>query len=74
MSRAVTDGRGAALIVAADREDRRVLFDALDAQAFEAIYSARDVESTDDRAVVEATRSEERRVVKECRSRWSPYH
>ncbi len=43
MSRAVTDGRGAALIVAADREDRRVLFDALDAQAFEAIYSARDV-------------------------------
>ena len=24
--------------------------------------------------VVEATRSEERRVGKECRSRWSPYH
>ena len=23
---------------------------------------------------VEATRSEERRVGKECRSRWSPYH
>src|SRR5882762_10666270 len=25
-------------------------------------------------AVAEATRSEERRVGKECRSRWSPYH
>ena len=24
--------------------------------------------------VVDATRSEERRVGKECRSRWSPYH
>ena len=35
--------RGAALIVAADREDRRVLFDALDAQGFDAIYSARDL-------------------------------
>ncbi|HEY0179054.1 MAG TPA: EAL domain-containing protein [Dokdonella sp.] len=34
--------RGAALIVASDREDRRVLFDALDAQGFDAIYSARD--------------------------------
>jgi diguanylate cyclase (GGDEF)-like protein/PAS domain S-box-containing protein len=35
--------RGAALIVAADRDDRRVLFDALDAQTFEAIYSAKDI-------------------------------
>ena len=25
-------------------------------------------------AVEESTRSEERRVGKECRSRWSPYH
>ena len=25
-------------------------------------------------AVVEVLRSEERRVGKECRSRWSPYH
>ena len=25
-------------------------------------------------AIVDATRSEERRVGKECRSRWSPYH
>ena len=29
---------------------------------------------TDDRAVPAARRSEERRVGKECRSRWSPYH
>ena len=35
--------RGAALIVAADREDRRVLFDAFDAQGFEAIYSAKNL-------------------------------
>ena len=25
-------------------------------------------------ALIEETRSEERRVGKECRSRWSPYH
>ncbi len=43
MSVITTDARGAALIVAADRDDRRVLFDALDAQAFEAIYSAKDI-------------------------------
>jgi len=36
--------RGAALIVASDRNDRRILFDALDAQGFDAIYSARGVE------------------------------
>ncbi|MFI4969198.1 MAG: EAL domain-containing protein [Lysobacterales bacterium] len=35
--------RGAALIVAADRDDRRVLFDALDLQGFDAIYSAKDL-------------------------------
>lgn len=34
---------GAALILATGREDRRVLFDALDAQGFEAIYSAKDL-------------------------------
>jgi diguanylate cyclase (GGDEF)-like protein len=37
------DSHGTALIVAAGREDRRVLFDVLDAHAFEAIYSARDL-------------------------------
>ncbi|MBA8883224.1 EAL domain-containing protein [Dokdonella fugitiva] len=43
MNSPVVEARGGALIVAADREDRRVLFDALDAQAFEEIYSARDI-------------------------------
>ena len=36
-----------------------------------------DVELTihvEDGAIVEDGRSEERRVGKECRSRWSPYH
>jgi diguanylate cyclase (GGDEF)-like protein len=37
------DGRGSVLIVATDRDDRRVLFDALDAQEFDAIYTAKDV-------------------------------
>ncbi len=43
MNAQVEEARGAALIVAADREDRRVLFDALDAQQFEEIYSAKDI-------------------------------
>ena len=30
--------------------------------------------TADDRAEIIAERSEERRVGKECRSRWSPYH
>jgi diguanylate cyclase (GGDEF)-like protein/PAS domain S-box-containing protein len=37
------DDSGAVLVVASDREDRRLLFDALDAQGFDAIYSARDL-------------------------------
>ena len=37
------EGRGSVLIVATDRDDRRVLFDALDAQEFDAIYTAKDV-------------------------------
>ena len=40
---AVTNHCGTALIVAADRDDRRILFDALDAQGFDAIYSAKDL-------------------------------
>lgn len=39
---ATSDSLGSVLIIAADREDRRVLFDTLDAQGFDAIYSARD--------------------------------
>jgi len=38
-----SDGRGSVLIVATDRDDRRVLFDALDSQEFDAIYTAKDV-------------------------------
>ncbi|MEZ5462176.1 EAL domain-containing protein [Dokdonella sp.] len=34
---------GAVLIVATDRDDRRILFDALDAQEFDAIYTAKDI-------------------------------
>ena len=34
----------------------------------------KDVTITDVKAQLERTRSEERRVGKECRSRWSPYH
>ncbi|MGN6519214.1 MAG: EAL domain-containing protein [Dokdonella sp.] len=44
MNNPAAEARGGALIVAADRDDRRVLFDALDAQAFEEIYSAKDIE------------------------------
>lgn len=39
----VERGNGAVLIVATDRDDRRILFDALDAQEFEAIYTAKDI-------------------------------
>ncbi len=38
-----SEGRGSVLIVATDRDDRRVLFDALDSQEFDAIYTAKDV-------------------------------
>ena len=34
---------GAVLIVATDRDNRRYLFDALDAQEFDAIYTAKDI-------------------------------
>ena len=33
-----------------------------------------EVEDVAQEAFLKATRSEERRVGKECRSRWSPYH
>ena len=33
-----------------------------------------DVVSADGDIIIECKRSEERRVGKECRSRWSPYH
>ena len=37
-------------------------------------YAQTPTEETDDSGVIVETRSEERRVGKECRSRWSPYH
>ena len=40
-----SEGRGSVLIVATDRDDRRVLFDALDSQEFDAIYTAQDIGS-----------------------------
>ena len=42
----------------------------------EASYRAhlRDVSSVEGVAAITTNRSEERRVGKECRSRWSPYH
>lgn len=43
MSAMFATGKGAALIVASDRHDRRVLFDVLDTQAFDEIYSAKDI-------------------------------
>ena len=39
-----TGGGGAALIVASGRDDRRVLFDVLDMQPLDAVYSARDLD------------------------------
>ena len=33
-----------------------------------------EIEKLDNDALRAKTRSEERRVAKECRSRWSPYH
>ena len=32
------------------------------------------ISAADQKVVSKVTRSEERRVGKECRSRWSPYH
>ena len=48
---------------------------AADDESPDAVYSFRDFSDLIDRvAGLLATRSEERRVGKECRSRWSPYH
>jgi diguanylate cyclase (GGDEF)-like protein/PAS domain S-box-containing protein len=40
---AIESNNGAVLIVATNRDDRRFLFDALDAQEFDAIYTAKDI-------------------------------
>ena len=52
----------------------------LDALEAEAIYIIREVAAECEKPVMlysigkDSSRSEERRVGKECRSRWSPYH
>ena len=52
-----------------DRSDRAV------AEALAAAHDAASAEAMEQvRAVAADNRSEERRVGKECRSRWSPYH
>ena len=63
-SRLRAEGRTAALLgeqgLPWDRMVRRVGIEALGRRAYDGLQPA--------------TRSEERRVGKECRSRWSPYH
>ena len=44
------------------------------ASAYAAIVAKHKIENSSDGKKVEKARSEERRVGKECRSRWSPYH
>src|SRR3712207_8700021 len=58
----LSEGHGRALLTAADHDARRRL-------AREAVAHGWSVRQTEAHA-----RSEERRVGKECRSRWSPYH
>ena len=55
------------------KEELKTLHQALiaDESKFVAIYGRRRVGKT---FLVREARSEERRVGKECRSRWSPYH
>src|SRR3712207_6645948 len=43
-------------------------------QVFEGVVIKRQGEGVRETFTVRKTRSEERRVGKECRSRWSPYH
>ena len=40
----------------------------------EEIFSLVSVDENDGDSIIMLSRSEERRVGKECRSRWSPYH
>ena len=54
-----------------------VMYSIIDAMS-EAVYAADDLQSEMNESVntsaYDQMRSEERRVGKECRSRWSPYH
>ena len=48
--------------------------DALDADIGDLVFTKSDGVTVGDEAISFVPRSEERRVGKECRSRWSPYH
>src|SRR5256885_12861076 len=54
--------------------DNRALVDALHSSGGRARGVATVTDSVTDRELAALDRSEERRVGKECRSRWSPYH
>ena len=53
-----------------DREEKINVVNPFDGEIFDTVPKA----SVDDVLCAIASRSEERRVGKECRSRWSPYH
>ena len=53
-------------------EDRQIQDLVSRARAAQAVFELFSQEQVD--AIVKGIRSEERRVGKECRSRWSPYH
>ena len=55
-----------------DCDMKAILIDEVESQV-ERIYDNYSLKP-EERLLVEAYRSEERRVGKECRSRWSPYH
>src|SRR3712207_3550287 len=54
--------------------ENAVTLDAVDAIGLDRARAVVVVDDTFDAAALRAMRSEERRVGKECRSRWSPYH
>ena len=64
---------GSAYILVAESEDDDaeclILKDVRDEESGESVY-----EIVENEKELQAVRSEERRVGKECRSRWSPYH
>ena len=60
--------------VADDAADKVELQEHLRKEAILALFADRDRKSVVGKSVDLGGRSEERRVGKECRSRWSPYH
>ena len=71
--------KAAQMITEALRQGGKVFFcgnggSAGDAQHLEAEFLGRFLKERQPLPAIALTRSEERRVGKECRSRWSPYH